>query len=102
MISFGNLLGLVALVGLLGLVRTSQFYSNGQATECFTDKAMHKCQEHFDTCLWDNHCQNELELYNQCTFGSSLDESEHIFNGYCFQRWQHHAEHTSHIINCLT
>ncbi len=52
-------------------------------------------------CLTDSACSEELKNYNKCSFGSSEEEASHIFNGYCFRRWEEKAVYSKNLIECF-
>jgi len=83
------------------IVITHTFYTNSEALECFNTKAIAECATKMSMCLADSACSEELKKYNKCSFGSSEEEGSHIFNGYCFRRWEENAVHSKNLIDCF-
>ncbi len=80
---------------------TTAKYTNKEALDCFQNNATHLCARELQDCLADQGCQNQLPLYNHCSFGTNDDQEEQQFNGYCFRRWEDRARHTKPLIKCF-
>ena len=88
---------------MLGLIvlATAELYTNEKAMTCFQEEAVHKCGEHFKTCVEDKACDHELEHYQRCHFGLKEHEGPFVFNGYCFRKWRENAVRSKKVIDCL-
>lgn len=76
-----------ALIAAAIAIVAATSYSNKEALDCFESKATRLCAQELQDCLADPGCQNELPLYNHCSFGASEEQGGHEFNGYCLRRW---------------
>lgn len=91
----------VPLVLLLALSAAAAPYTNQMAYECFQEKVLPQCKTPLQSCMDSPLCQQELKLFNKCSFDDSEQSAGKIFNGYCFKRWSDQADLTLPLLLCM-
>ena len=97
-----TVVALLVYLSAVTAVLAEDIYTNEEAMTCFRQDAMDKCVTPFQECVEDLQCQQEMHMFNVCSFGDTAEDAARIFNGYCFRRWQDRAHLTQNVITCMS